>query len=177
MDHKKKGLLGQPMTNCAVQHPGVYIVYMSAGCSPPRLIENKSNDNQPKRFAYPHNNTSTKQTQNKHNDQAPFLYAILILFLVFVIFLFIFDLRSFPIFYDQSPATCCLPKKENSNFLSLFFIFLLFWFFLFLFWRGMSTSGKIINSRDSAKCCSFSTFTKGNHVSKRMVNFPYIFRW
>ena len=74
-----------------------------------------------------------KQTQNKHNDQAPFLYAILIFFFFsFVIFLFIFDLRSFPIFYDQSPATFCLPKKENSNFLSLFFIYLFFFaFFVF----------------------------------------------
>jgi hypothetical protein len=136
MDHKKKGLLGQPMTNCAVQHPGVYIVYMSAGCSPPRLIENKSNDNQPKRFAYPHNNTSTKQTQNKHNDQAPFLYAILILFLVLLFSCLFLIFVAFLFFTINLPRLVVCLKKRIQIFFPYFLFFCFFGFFYFYFGGG-----------------------------------------
>ena len=114
---------------CSIQ---VYIVYISAGHSPPRLIENKSNDNQPKRFAYPHNNTSTNKRKTNTTIRLLFCMQFWFFFLVLLFSCLFLICVAFLFFTINLPRLfVCLKKRIQIFFPYFLFIFFFFAFFVF----------------------------------------------
>ncbi len=114
--------------------------------------------------------TTTRQTTQRAISVHTAI-AIAILYF-WISFLLLFDLLSFPIFYDQSPATCCVCLKKR---IQIFFFFS-FIFFFFLYFGGGCRRYAEGKTNKIPVTLQITAATSGNHVTSGLLvffNFPY----